>query len=287
MLAQRPVAFVLACALFLGTLFVPATMQAASVPTLSLPIPAGETWKVIQGYNCGTHTDYDENAFDMVNTGGRTRGAPVLAAADGTYWWWGASGGSVILAHGNGYYTMYSHLELRVSFSKGQSVARGTVLGTVGAAGTTYSNPHLHFEMFHGDGLGASNRRGVPLSFVEGYDFPAHGTCNEYAGTRLTASGSAAAQAPAPVLAPPALADAGQGANQVVRWTPPAASGAALKGYQVYVGDSAEGTGEWFVAETQVALPTLGSGTFYVRVRALDAAGGTSPWATLLVLTLP
>ena len=55
----------------------------------------------------------------------------------------------------------------------------------------------------------------------------------------------------------------------------------------MYVGDSAEGTGEWFVAEPQVALPTLGSGTFYVRVRALDTAGGTSPWATLLVLTLP
>lgn len=295
MSVQRPVAFALICALLLGTLFVPTTMQAASAPILALPIPAGETWKVIQGYNCGTHTGYDENAFDLVNTDGRTRGAPVLAAADGTYWWWGARGGSVILAHGNGYYTMYSHLESRVPFKKGQAVARGTVLGTAGSAGTSYSNPHLHFEMFYGEGVGATNRRGVPLSFVEGYNFPDGGKCNQYAGTRLTARPNAGdAKAPhqsalsdhqAPSL--PTLRDPGQGANQIVRWNASTDAGSGVKGYQVYVGADENGTGEWFVAESQVAVPTLPAGRYVVRVRALDNAGNASAWTTLVVLDLP
>ncbi len=288
MSVQRHGAFALVCALLFGTLFVPATMQAASPPALSLPIPAGETWKVIQGYNCGTHTGYDENAFDLVNANGRTRGAPVLAAADGTFWWWGERGGSMILSHGNGFYTMYSHLETRVPFKKGQAVARGTVIGTAGSAGTSYSNPHLHFEMFYGEGISASNRRGVPLSFVEGYDFPDHGKCNQYMGVRLAARSGVTTQTAADKDAPstPTLVDPGQGVNQIVRWTA-TDEGSGLKGYQVYVGPDVQGTGEWFVAESHVALPTLSAGRNVVRVRALDHAGNVSAWSTVLELDVP
>ena len=291
----RLAAFVLMSALLFGTLFVPMTLEAAAPPTLSLPIPAGETWKVIQGYNCGTHTGYDENAFDLVNVHGRTRGAPVLAAADGTYWWWGARGGTVILSHGNGFYTMYSHLESRVPFRKGVRIERGTVLGTAGSAGTSYNNPHLHFEMFRGHGPSATNRRPVPLSFVEGYAFPDHGTCNQYAGTKLTAgsSGSAphglstgsAKSLPAAPTAP-TLLDPGSGVHQIVRWNASTAR-SGIKGYQIYVGSDSQGTGEWFVVEPQVALPGLSTGQYVVRVRAIDNAGNTSAWITLLELTVP
>ncbi|HEY0606361.1 MAG TPA: peptidoglycan DD-metalloendopeptidase family protein [Herpetosiphonaceae bacterium] len=283
MLARRLVAFALACALVFGTLFVPSNTIAASPPALSLPIPLGETWKVIQGYNCGTHTSYDDNAFDLVNTSGRTRGAPVRAAADGTYWWWGAAGGTVILSHGNGYYTMYSHLESRVPFSKGQPVAAGTVIGTVGSAGTSYSNPHLHFEMFYGEGVAAKNRRGVALAFVEGYNFPDHERCNEYMGERLTAGA-----APRDVQPPttPTLLDAGQGRNQIVRWQASSDAETGVQGYQVYVGTDAQGAGEWFVLEPQVALPTLPAGHYFVRVRAIDKAGNASPWVTLVEVNL-
>lgn len=283
MVAQRLAAFALAFALLFGTLFVPANTAAASPPTLSLPIPVGETWKVIQGYNCGTHTGYDDNAFDLVNANGRTRGAPVRAAADGRYWWWGAAGGSVILSHGDGYYTMYSHLESRVPFAKGDFVAAGTVIGTVGSAGTSYTNPHLHFEMFYGEGVSARNRRGVPLVFAEGYAFPDHEQCNQYMGLRLTAqAGARDAQAPSP----PTLLDAGQGRNQVVRWQPSTDAASGVSGYQVYVGSDAQGTGEWFVAEPQVALPSLPPGRYVVRVRALDNAGNASPWVTLVEVQL-
>jgi hypothetical protein len=232
---------------------------------------------VIQGYNCGTHTSYDDNAFDLVNTNGRTRGAPVRAAADGTFWWWGARGGTVILAHGQGYYTMYSHLESHIAFAKGDFVARGTVIGTVGSAGTSAANPHLHFEMFHGEGRAASNRYGVPLAFTEGYDFPDHNICNEYMGQRITAS-------PVDTVAPstPTLHGVGSGPHPVVRWTGATDAGSGLKGYQVYVGPAADGTGEWFVVEPEVALPTLPVGRYFVRVRSLDNAGNASVWVTLL-----
>jgi hypothetical protein len=283
MVARRLVAFALAFALLFGTLFVPKNTAAASPPILSLPIPVGETWKVIQGYNCGTHTGYDDNAFDLVNTNGRTRGAPVRAAADGRYWWWGAAGGSVILSHGNGYYTMYSHLESRVPFTKGDFVPAGTVIGTAGSAGTSYANPHLHFEMFYGEGVSARNRRGVPLVFAEGYAFPDHEQCNQYMGQRLTAQAVARdAQAPSP----PKLLDAGQGQNQIVRWQASTDTASGMKGYQVYVGTDAQGTGEWFVTEPQVALPTLAPGRYVVRVRALDNAGNASPWVTLVEVQL-
>jgi hypothetical protein len=292
MFARRLVAFALTLALIVASSMLATSAVASGPPALSLPIPPGETWKVIQGYNCGTHAAYDKNAIDLVNANGRTRGAPVLAAADGTYWWWGPNGGTVILSHGGGYYTMYTHLESRVAFRKGDRVARGQVIGTAGAAGTSYNNPHLHFEMFYGDGPSARNRRTIPLQFVEGYSLPNSGKCNEHMNVRLTASGRAAAapaqaapaaRASAALPTPPSLLEAGQGRFAIVRWQA-GESPAGVKGYQIYVGPDAGGEGEWFVAEPEVALPDLAPGRTYVRARTLDNAGGASPWATLLEL---
>lgn len=280
---RRPVAFVVAVAVLFGTLLVPQNLLAAAPPTLSLPTPLGETWKVIQGYNCGTHTDYDENAFDIVNANGRTRGAPVRAAADGTVWWFGGRNNTVILDHNNGYYTMYSHMDTLEPLSKGQFVTQGTLLGAAGSAGLSPDNAHLHFEMFRGEGIAASNRSGVPLAFQEGYNFPDSETCNQYMGARLTATGRQADTTPPST---PELADAGAGQNQIVRWTAATDADSGVQGYQVYVGTDAEGTGEWFVAGTEVALPTVEPGRYFVRVRALDQAGNASPWVTLLEVEL-
>jgi hypothetical protein len=182
---------------------------------------------------------------------------------------------------------MYSHLESSVPFKKGQAVKRGAVIGTAGSAGTSYSNPHLHFEMFYGEGVSASNRRGVPLSFIEGHDFPDHGKCNQYMGVRLTArAGNASQNVDKNAPSAPTLVDPGQGVNQIVRWESTDAD-SGLKGYQVYVGQDAQGSGDWFVAEPQVALPTLSSGRTVVRVRALDNAGNASAWSTVLELNVP
>ena len=56
-----------------------------------------------------------------------------------------AVGLTVILEHGNGYYSIYSHLQ-GATVKAGQDVTKGQVLGAVGGENSDYG-PHLHFEI--------------------------------------------------------------------------------------------------------------------------------------------
>ncbi len=170
------------------TLLRPTATYAAA--TLWLPTPPGENWKVIQGYGCGTHTGGDLDALDLANTSGRTYGAPVRAAADGTVLIWVPGSGTLILNHGGGFYTQYTHMASAVATRQGTSFKRGDVIGTVGDRGTV-GNPHLHFMAFTAQGAYASNRKTVPLAFAEGYDLSWKGGCNQHGGQVLTAGGQA------------------------------------------------------------------------------------------------
>jgi hypothetical protein len=156
-----------------------------------LPTPEGEEWKVLQGYGCGSHNGWDRYSLDIVNANGRTRGAPVRAAADGRIWSWTSKSGTLILDHGAGFYTMYSHMDSVVTTKADLFVPRGTVIGTVGARAAN-GTPHLHFTAFTGDGPAAAHRRSVPLTFGEGYDLPEIGGCSQHGGETLVAGGHAA-----------------------------------------------------------------------------------------------
>jgi murein DD-endopeptidase MepM/ murein hydrolase activator NlpD len=58
---------------------------------------------------------------------------------------WRRYGNVVLISHDRRYVTVYAHLgEIRVR--RGATVARGTVLGTVGSSGWS-SSPHLHYEV--------------------------------------------------------------------------------------------------------------------------------------------
>jgi murein hydrolase activator len=57
----------------------------------------------------------------------------------------GTYGLTVVVEHGNGYYSVYSHLE-SAGVKLGASVSRGGVIGTVGGQNSDYG-PHLHFEI--------------------------------------------------------------------------------------------------------------------------------------------
>jgi septal ring factor EnvC (AmiA/AmiB activator) len=57
----------------------------------------------------------------------------------------GTYGLTVVVEHGNGYYSVYSHLE-SAGVKLGVSVNRGGVIGTVGGQNSDYG-PHLHFEI--------------------------------------------------------------------------------------------------------------------------------------------
>lgn len=55
-------------------------------------------------------------------------------------------GNYVIINHGNGYKTLYGHME-RIDCVKGQWVGTSTVIGRVGSTGAS-TGPHLHFTVF-------------------------------------------------------------------------------------------------------------------------------------------
>jgi murein DD-endopeptidase MepM/ murein hydrolase activator NlpD len=140
---------------------------------------------VIQGYGCGTHDGWDFYSLDLVAVRGVSAGAPVYAAADGRVLAWVEPSGTLILDHGAGFYTMYTHMASTVSAQSGHTMPRGTQVGTVGDRGAP-GMPHLHFTAFTATGpWGRGTRQSLPLRFVEGYHLPDDGGCNQHAGVVL------------------------------------------------------------------------------------------------------
>ncbi|MEC7751506.1 MAG: peptidoglycan DD-metalloendopeptidase family protein [Myxococcota bacterium] len=79
---------------------------------------------------------------------GAPTGTPVWSVAKGrvTYSGWaGASGKLVVIAHSNGYVTIYAHLS-KIHVAKGQYVGQRQVIGRVGSTGRS-TGPNLHFGM--------------------------------------------------------------------------------------------------------------------------------------------
>lgn len=76
-------------------------------------------------------------------------GTPVQAASSGvvTTAKYGASYGNYcVIYHGNGYATLYAHMQSLPSVSVGDVVSAGQVIGYVGSTGDSTGN-HLHFEL--------------------------------------------------------------------------------------------------------------------------------------------
>ncbi len=104
----------------------------------SNPLPGSVVTQGIHGWN----------GIDI----GAARGTPVYAAADGIVIisrgggaWNGGYGNYVVITHGNGSQTLYSHLK-SVAVSPGQSVLSGQTIGYVGSTGKV-TGTHLHFEV--------------------------------------------------------------------------------------------------------------------------------------------
>jgi murein DD-endopeptidase MepM/ murein hydrolase activator NlpD len=76
-------------------------------------------------------------------------GAPIYAADSGLViyagWITNGYGNMVMIDHGNGYQTLYAHLDSIVT-SCGSSVYQGSVIGYGGSTGNS-TGPHLHFEV--------------------------------------------------------------------------------------------------------------------------------------------
>jgi len=91
------------------------------------------------------------------------RGAEVLSAGAGVVITAGRMRGYgrvVIIDHGDGLVTLYAHLR-RMTVTRGDVVAPGTIVGKVGASGRA-TGPHLHFEVRRG-GKVIDPRRELPI----------------------------------------------------------------------------------------------------------------------------
>jgi murein DD-endopeptidase MepM/ murein hydrolase activator NlpD len=85
---------------------------------------------------------------------GAPLGQAVMAAAAGSVarsGWYGGYGNSIMLDHGGGLATTYSHLSDLIA-TAGQIVSAGEVIGRVGSTGDS-TGPHLHFETLSGGGF--------------------------------------------------------------------------------------------------------------------------------------
>lgn len=77
-----------------------------------------------------------------------TLGVPVMATAAGRVAYAGGleiRGNHVIIDHGYGMFSGYSHLS-QVHVTRGEDIAKGQIIGVTGATGRT-SGPHFHWEM--------------------------------------------------------------------------------------------------------------------------------------------
>ncbi len=79
-------------------------------------------------------------------------GAPVLASDSGfvvVAGWDGTGyGNEIVIDHGNGYQTLYAHLNA-FYVNVGDNVVKGQQIGEMGNTGNS-TGPHLHFEVRQG-----------------------------------------------------------------------------------------------------------------------------------------
>lgn len=120
----------------------------ASLPAI-VPMRGG-TSRIVSGYGFRIHPIYKTMRMHYGIDFTAPKGTPVFATADGTVVVPNAGSTSgygivVLINHGFGYQTLYSHLS-RVGVKPGQKVKRGQVIGYVGSTGLAVA-PHLHYEV--------------------------------------------------------------------------------------------------------------------------------------------
>lgn len=112
------------------------------------PVSAGAYVRPVAGIR--TQGIHGYNAVDI----GAPVGTQVVASAAGTViisregGWNGGYGNYIVVEHGNGTQTLYSHLNAN-AVGIGEYVVQGQVIGYVGATGKA-TGPHLHFEIRNG-----------------------------------------------------------------------------------------------------------------------------------------
>jgi hypothetical protein len=122
----------------------------SSSVVFQMPFACGQTW------GAGTYGGHwpDADSIDLVERADNSdngsanisKGEPVLASADGTVAYVGQSSGGtnrVYIDHGNGYATLYLHIEKLPPLEVGDRVAQGEQIARTSNSGT--NAVHLHY----------------------------------------------------------------------------------------------------------------------------------------------
>lgn len=126
---------------------------AATRPAFKMPFLCGQRWR---GSNWKGHSPAHSIDWNHYNASGSPDdfGRRVFASAGGTvltshYSTTTGYGNTIVIGHGNGWRTRYSHLKGR-AVQKGDRVRVGQKIGRVGASSAKYNlSPHLHYEQIH------------------------------------------------------------------------------------------------------------------------------------------
>jgi len=126
----------------------PADPRNTTGPITSMIWPIDGTWNDSCGFLCGCASHGGNHKGKDMGTFGET--PPVIAAADGYVIaleldWNNGNGNTIVIDHGHGIVTRYSHLSAMV-VEVDQIVHAGQHIGNAGSTGASEGN-HLHFEV--------------------------------------------------------------------------------------------------------------------------------------------
>ncbi len=117
------------------------------VPSI-MPLSAKQMKGISSGYGLRIHPVYGNVRMHTGIDLNANTGTPIYATGDGTIEsakWSGGYGNTVIIDHGFGYKSLYSHCK-EFKIKAGQKVVRGQQIATVGSTGTA-TGPHVHYEI--------------------------------------------------------------------------------------------------------------------------------------------
>ena len=122
-------------------------------PNVDVPVGIGSwVWPTNSPYTISSYFSWRWGKHhDAVDITGSGYGSPIKAANNGIIVqssYTSTKGNYIIIAHQNGYYTMYAHMAARYK-QVGDIVMAGDQIGTMGNTGFAYG-VHLHFGLYKG-----------------------------------------------------------------------------------------------------------------------------------------
>ena len=126
--------------------------KAYSGSTTPVVMSGSWAWPTVSPYYISSPFGYRWGRVHQgIDIAGSGSGSPIFAVGSGTvvssigHW---SVGNNVVINHGNGYYTVYAHLNSKL-VGVGATVQKGQQIGTMGSTGRS-TGTHLHFGLWIG-----------------------------------------------------------------------------------------------------------------------------------------